>query len=131
MRARSVAWITLALLYAVPSIVAAQDLPRVKAEAVGLSSERLERITRWLGGEIEQNKVPGAVVLVARHGKIAYFEALGKRDPGTGAAMTRDTIFRIYSMSKPVTTVAAMMLVEDGRLTPAIRSPSTCRSSPS
>ena len=117
MRARSVAWITLALLYAVPSIVAAQDLPRVKAEAVGLSSERLERITRWLGGEIEQNKVPGAVVLVARHGKIAYFEALGKRDPGTGAAMTRDTIFRIYSMSKPITTVAAMMLVEDGRLT--------------
>ena len=97
MKMRWVAWITGALLYAIPSIVAAQDLPRAKAEVVGLSSERLEPITRWLAGEIEQNKVPGAVVLVARHGKIAYFEALGKRDPATGAAMTRDTIFRIYS----------------------------------
>src|SRR5262249_21722131 len=88
MRTRSIAWITVALLCSVPLVVAAQDLPRAKPETVGLSSERLVRISRWLAGEIEQNKVPGAVVLVARHGKIAYFEALGKRDPATGGAMT-------------------------------------------
>ncbi len=105
-----------AVVLSTPVVAPAQDLPRAKPEAVGLSSERLDRITKWLGSEIEQNKVPGAVLLVARHGKVAYFEALGKRDPATGAPMTRDTIFRIYSMSKPITTVTAMMLVEEGRV---------------
>src|SRR5207302_6870157 len=98
------------------AVAAVQDLPLIKPDTVELSSERLERVTKWLGSEIEQNKIPGAVLLIARHGKIAYFEALGKRDPASGAPMTRDTIFRIYSMSKPVTTVAAMMLVEEGRI---------------
>ena len=116
MKQRFVALMIVVVMGVAPGVAAAQDLPRVKPDAVGLSSERLERITKWLGSEIEQNKIPGAVLLIARHGKVAYFEALGKRDPASGAPMTRDTIFRIYSMSKPVTTVAAMMLVEEGRL---------------
>ena len=116
MKQRFVALMIVVVMGVAPGVAAAQDLPRVKPDAVGLSSERLERITKWLGSEIEQNKIPGAVLLIARHGKIAYFEALGKRDPASGAPMTRDTIFRIYSMSKPVTTVAAMMLVEEGRI---------------
>src|SRR2546426_8107637 len=116
MKQRFVALMIVVVMGVAPGVAAAQDLPRVKPDAVGLSSERLERITKWLGSEIEQNKIPGAVLLIARHGKIAYFEALGKRDPASGARMTRDTIFRIYSMSKPVTTVAALMLVEEGRI---------------
>ena len=116
MKQRFVALMIVVVMGVAPGVAAAQDLPRVKPDAVGLSSERLERITKWLGSEIEQNKIPGAVLLIARHGKIAYFEALGKRDPASGAPMTRDTIFRIYSMSKPVTTVAALMLVEEGRI---------------
>jgi CubicO group peptidase (beta-lactamase class C family) len=116
MRKRFVALMIVVVVGAAPAVAGAQDLPRVKPEAVGMSSERLERITKWLGSEIEQNKAPGAVLLVARHGKVVYFEALGKRDPATGVAMTRDTIFRIYSMSKPITTVVAMMLVEEGKV---------------
>jgi len=116
MRRRWIAWMTVGLLCVAPLGAVAQELPRVKPESVGLSSSRLARITAWLGSEIEQNKVPGAVVLVARHGKVAYYEALGKRDPATGTPMTKDTIFRIYSMSKPITTVAAIMLVEEGRI---------------
>ncbi len=60
--------------------------------------------------------MPGAVILIARHGKIAMFEPVGTLDPGTKAPMTREAIFRIYSMSKPITTVAAMTLVEDGKI---------------
>ena len=92
------------------------SLPRGEPDAVGLSGERLERIGRVLRGEIEKGKIPGAVALVARKGRIAYFESFGVRDPATGAPMTKDAIFRIYSMTKPVTSVAVMMLQEEGRL---------------
>ena len=93
----------------------AQSLPSAKPEQVGLSSERLQRITDTLKADVDKKIIPGAVVLVARHGKIAFFETVGVRDPATGAPMTKDAIFRIYSMSKPITSVAAMMLWEDGR----------------
>src|SRR5262249_57487638 len=94
----------------------AEPLPRTKPEQVGLSSERLEHVSRVLRNEIEKGKFPGAVALVARKGRIAYYEAFGARDPETRAPMTRDAIFRIYSMTKPVTSVAIMMLQEEGRL---------------
>ena len=94
----------------------ADSLPRADPASVGLSAERLERVGRVLRGEIEKGKIPGAVALVARKGRIAYFESLGVRDPATGAPMTRDAIFRIYSMTKPFTSVAVMMLQEEGRL---------------
>ena len=94
----------------------ADSLKRTDPEAAGLSPERLGRIGRFLNSEIADNKIPGAVMLIERHGKLAYFEAFGVRDPATKAPMTADTIFRIYSMSKPITSVAAMMLVEEGKL---------------
>ena len=98
------------------SVWAAEPLPRVKPEQVGLSSERLGRVSRMLNQEIEKGKFPGAVALVARKGRVAYFESFGVRDPETRAPMTRDSIFRIYSMTKPMTSVAVMMLQEEGRL---------------
>ena len=93
-----------------------KDLPRARAEAVGMSSERLARITATLAADVEAKKIPGAVVIVARHGKVVLYDAVGKIDPAGSAPMTRDAIFRIYSMSKPITTLTAMMLVEEGKL---------------
>ena len=95
--------------------VETQSLPSARPEQVGLSSERLQRITDMLKADVDKRMIPGAVVLVARHGKIAYFETVGVRDPATKVPMTKDSIFRIYSMSKPITSVSAMMLWEDGR----------------
>ena len=66
--------------------------------------------------EITTGKIPGAILLIQQHGKPVYFESFGVRDPATGQPMTPDTIFQIYSMSKAVTSVAAMMLVDDGKL---------------
>jgi CubicO group peptidase (beta-lactamase class C family) len=98
------------------SLAQAQGLPTATPEEVGLSSSRLARVTELVKGEIAKGRYPGAVALVARRGKVAYFEALGQRDPQSGAPMTRDAIFRLYSMTKPFTSVAAMMLVEDGKI---------------
>ena len=94
----------------------AQGLPTAPPEEVGLSSARLAKITAAVNAEIAKGRYPGAVALVARRGKVAYFEALGQLDPKAGAPMTRDAIFRLYSMTKPFTSVAAMMLLEDGRI---------------
>lgn len=82
---------------------------------IGLSPARLERLGVVLRGEIDRGRVPGAVVLISRRGKVGYFEALGARDPASAAPMQKDTIFRIYSMTKPIVSVAAMMLWEEGR----------------
>ena len=92
------------------------EMPRAKPEEVGLSSARLKRLTEILKADIDNGVVPGAVVLVARHGKIACLEALGYRDREAGAQMATDTIFRIASMTKPFTSVATMMLAEEGKL---------------
>jgi CubicO group peptidase (beta-lactamase class C family) len=86
-----------------------------RPEQVGLSSERLERVSRALRGEIEAGKFPGAVALVARRGQIVYFESFGVRDKTTGEPLAKDAIFRLYSMTKPFASVAAMMLMEDGK----------------
>jgi CubicO group peptidase (beta-lactamase class C family) len=73
-------------------------------------------ITEVLKADVASKRIPGAVLLIARHGKLAYLESVGNLDASTESPMTADAIFRIYSMSKPITTVAAMMLVEDGKL---------------
>jgi CubicO group peptidase (beta-lactamase class C family) len=98
------------------SVAWAQALPATKPEDVGLSSERLGRIGKVLQGEIQAKKFPGAIAVVARKGRVAYFEAFGARDPASGAPMTKDTIFRFYSMTKPFVAVATMMLAEEGRI---------------
>ena len=94
----------------------AQALPTAKPEEVGLSSARLARLSEAVKAEIAKGRYPGAVALVARRGKVAYFEVFGQRDPQSGAPMTKDAIFRLYSMTKPFASVAIMMLVEEGRI---------------
>jgi len=84
-------------------------------EDVGLSSERLERIASAIQRSIDDRRISGAVTLVARRGKIAYFRALGMADREAKKPMRTDSIFRICSMTKPITSVAAMMLYEEGR----------------
>jgi CubicO group peptidase (beta-lactamase class C family) len=108
----ALAWASLTLV----SGAVAETLPYAKPEEVGFSSERLGRVTEMLRTNVAAGEIPGAVLLIARHGKIAYFESLGLLDPQAKTPMRKDAIFRIYSMSKPITTVAAMMLFEDARL---------------
>ena len=83
---------------------------------VGLCPDRLQRLVDVLESEIASGRLPGAVALVARRGKIALFESLGMQNLDAGIPMARDTLFRIYSMTKPVVSVAAMLLMEQGRL---------------
>lgn len=90
-------------------------LPHATPEDVGLSTAGLARLGSVMRGEIERGRVPGAVALVARRGRLAYFESYGRRDPRSPDPMARDSIFRIYSMTKPIVSVAAMMLWEEGR----------------
>ena len=97
-------------------VAGAQSLPSAKPEQVGLSSERLDRVGQALKGEIAKGKLPGAVALVARKGRMVYFESFGLQDKAGAAPMATDAIFRIYSMTKPLVSVAAVMLMEDGRL---------------
>jgi CubicO group peptidase (beta-lactamase class C family) len=94
----------------------AADLPRAKPEEVGISSERLARIGEILKADIAAGRVPGAVIAIARHGKLVALDAYGWRDKAAGVPMTTDTIFNIASMTKPMTTVGALMLYEKGQL---------------
>ena len=90
------------------------SLPMTLPAQVGLCGERSARLLAVLQSEIDRQRLPGAVVLVARHGKVVLFESLGAQNPATGESMTRDSIFRIYSMTKPIVSVAVMMLMEQG-----------------
>jgi CubicO group peptidase (beta-lactamase class C family) len=85
-----------------------------KAEDVGVSTEKLEYIGQAMRRLIDENKIPGTVTLIARHGKVVHFETNGLRDVERNLPMEKDTIFRLYSQSKPVTGVAVMMLFEEG-----------------
>lgn len=85
-----------------------------RPEDLGLSSDRLTAISRWMRRYIEEGKLPGAMTLVARHGQIAYLECQGHRDLEAGLPVEEDTIFRFYSMTKPITSVGIMMLYEEG-----------------
>ncbi len=105
-----------ALCLAAAGPLTAQPLPTAAPAEVGMSAERLARIGHWMRAEVAQKKIPGAVVMVVRGGKVAYLETVGQRDPASPAPMRADDIFRIYSMTKPIVSVAAMMLVEEGKL---------------
>ena len=94
----------------------AEDQGLTKPKEAGFSGAGLARLDAYIQDEIAGNKIPGAIMMIQRNGETAYFKSFGVRDPGTKEPMTPSTIFRIYSMSKPITTVAAMMLVEEGRL---------------
>jgi CubicO group peptidase (beta-lactamase class C family) len=92
------------------------SLPQAKPESIGLSSVRLQRMSDAFKREIDKGTLPGATVMVARKGQIGWFDALGKQSPAAAAPMAHDTLFRIFSMTKPIVSVGIMMLVEDGHL---------------
>lgn len=97
------------------SLVIADNLSYSSPESVGMSSEALERIAPLLQQYVDSGELVGVVSMVARHGEIVHFENYGTLDMDTGAPIEKDSLFRIYSMSKPITTVAAMMLYEEGK----------------
>ncbi|MCK4790616.1 MAG: beta-lactamase family protein [Desulfobacteraceae bacterium] len=112
---RLISVIILVLFLAVTAL--AQGLPQAKtAEEVGMSSERLARLTSGLQEAVDKGTIPGAVGIIVRKGKVAYFEAIGFQDRENKIAMTKDSIFRIYSMSKVFTSLAVMMLMEEGKI---------------
>lgn len=107
---------TLTLVLALPFGAAAQV---AKPESVGFSTQRLERLHSILQQQVDIGQVAGIVTLAARHGKIFDLKTYGKKELASGAAMTEDSIFRIYSMTKPITGVAMMLLYEEGKWSPA------------
>jgi CubicO group peptidase (beta-lactamase class C family) len=90
------------------------SLPHAKPESIGLSSARLQRMSDTFQREIDKGTLPGATVMVARRGQIGWFDALGKQSPAAAAPMAHDTLFRIFSMTKPIVSIGIMMLLEDG-----------------
>jgi CubicO group peptidase (beta-lactamase class C family) len=110
--------VALALVIATPPTAPAaaqQPLPAAKAENVGISAQRLTRLSDGMKSLVDQGRLAGVVTMVARHGKVIEFEATGKRNIAADLPMQKDSIFRIYSMSKPITGVAMMMLLEEGK----------------
>ena len=109
--------VLLALVVAlVPSSLLAQGLTRAVPESVGMSSERLERLTEALQGYVDDGQMAGAVAIVVRRGRIAYLEAVGQRDVASASPMGADAIFRIASQTKALASTGVMLLQEEGRL---------------
>lgn len=108
--------LAIALSVTVTIPAAAADFPTASPQSQGLSKERLSRIRQVIQNEIDADRMPGAVVIVARQGKIVHADTIGFQDKDAGKPLKRDAIFRAYSMTKPMVSVLAMMLVEEGRL---------------
>lgn len=104
-----------ALWLALPAL-AQEPKPVAKPGTLGFSDDRLDRITSTFQGYVDQGKLPGAVILIARDDKVAYYKAIGYRDREKKIAMTTDSIFRLASMTKPIVSLGAMMLAEEGKL---------------
>ena len=99
------------------SSVYAQALPPSTPESVGMSSARLNVFKQAMQAEVDKGNIPGMVIMVSRKGKLVYSEVVGYQDKDAGIPLKKDSIFRIYSMTKPLVSVAAMILAEDGKLT--------------
>jgi CubicO group peptidase (beta-lactamase class C family) len=110
-------WLVLVfILTAAPIVQAAADsLPRARPEQLGFSAARLDYIDKFFGQKVERGEIAGVVTLVARHGRLAHFTAVGYADAEAHRKMEVDTIFRLYSMTKPIAAVALMMLYQEGR----------------
>jgi CubicO group peptidase (beta-lactamase class C family) len=113
---RAFVFLTAVLVTATAKAASADPLPGARPEEVGMSSERLATLTPLLKSYVDNNQLAGSVALVARRGKIVYYEAFGQQDREARVPMQKDSIFRIASQSKAVVTTAAMMLVEQGKL---------------
>jgi CubicO group peptidase (beta-lactamase class C family) len=90
-------------------------LPEAKPESLGLSPARLQRMSDAFKREVDKGTIPGVTVLVSRKGRIGWFDAIGRQSPSASAPMAKDTIFRIFSMTKPIVSVGIMMLLEEGQ----------------
>src|ERR1700712_567183 len=91
-------------------------LPEARPESLGLSPSRLARMSDAFKREIDKGTVPGVTVMVARRGQIGWFEALGRQNPAATTPMAHNSMFRIFSMTKPIVSVGVMMLLEEGHL---------------
>ena len=108
---------TTCLIFCCAALITAQDLAKpITPEDVGFSSERLGRVTLFFQSEVDKGTIPGAVLLVARNGNVVYCQSLGYQEREKKIAMKPDAIFRIFSMTKPITSVAVMMLAEEGKI---------------
>src|SRR6188508_1384352 len=103
------------LLVLLTCAAGAADLPTAKPESVGMSTQRLGKLKSEMQALVDRNQLPGVVTMVAKDGKVVEFDVAGKRDVESGAPLQKDSIFRIYSMSKPITGVAMMLLFEEGK----------------
>ena len=99
-----------------PSAPQTPLLPFAKPETLGLSSVRLQRLSDAFRRDIDKGTIPGVTMLVARRGQVGWFEALGGQNPASPTPMALDTIFRIFSITKPIVSIGIMMLLEDGHL---------------
>ena len=127
MRTSSMRWSAFGVVFVLVAVTAlylepaaaerevARDLAMADPVELGISTERLQRLDAGMQGMVDDGKLAGVVTMLARHGKVAFVDVAGVQDVDTGAAMARDSIFRIYSMSKPITGVAMMMLYEEGK----------------
>jgi CubicO group peptidase (beta-lactamase class C family) len=113
-RTRTVAISIVLFLFLGGPGLAANQLPTAKPDKVGLSPQRLARIDALMERYVDQGRLPGALGMITRRGKVAYLQTWGMRDREAAKPMTPDTIFRVYSMTKPVTSVAVMILFEEG-----------------
>src|ERR1700749_1192162 len=111
--------LSIAIVLAIGVEAQPRDLVEAKPETVGFSSQRLDRLHAVMQKYVDEGQMPGIVTILARHGKIVDSRAYGKRDMAAGTPMDKDTIVRIYSMTKPITGVAMMMLYEQGKWNPA------------
>src|SRR6201997_5780505 len=92
------------------------SLPQARPESIGLSAARLQKLSDGFKREVDKGTLPGATVMVARKGQVGWFDAIGRQTPAEARPMAHDTIFRIFSMTKPIVSVGIMMLVEEGQL---------------
>src|SRR5213080_2376592 len=90
------------------------SLPHAKPESIGLSSVRLQRMSDAFKREVDKGTLPGATVMVARRGQVGWFDAIGRQSPAASTPMAHDSIFRIFSMTKPIVSIGIMQLLEEG-----------------
>src|ERR1700760_487309 len=91
-------------------------LPQARPDSIGLSPSRLQKLSDAFKREVDKGTLPGATVMVARKGKVGWFDAIGRQSPAEARPMARNTFFRIFSITKPIVSVGIMMLVEEGQL---------------
>jgi CubicO group peptidase (beta-lactamase class C family) len=117
MKSKQIAMLAVALTtICTAALPHAQGLPAASPESVGMSAQKLAHIKEAFAQEVDKGNLPGVVMMVARRGKLVYSETVGFQNKEAGKALSKDAIFRIYSMTKPLVSVAAMMLVEDGKM---------------